>query len=93
MTLEGDTEIVADANAYQLEGPFTTFFVADGGHGKISGWSVRVASLRTDRIASIRRHNSDLGVDGVPRNTPAANDLANHPVGQAGHDVVSLRAV
>ena len=59
MTLEGDTEVVADANAYQLEGPFTTFFVADGGHGKISGWSVRVASLRTDRIASIRRHVHD----------------------------------
>ncbi len=55
ITLDGDHELVEDANAYQLEGPFTTFFQSDGGHGKISGWSLRVASLRTDRIASIRR--------------------------------------
>ena len=78
MTLEGDTEVVADANAYQLEGPFTTFFVADGGHGKISGWSVRVASLRTDRIASIRRRVHD------------ANTIAE--VG-ASSDGIYLRAV
>ncbi len=64
-TLEGDTEIVADANAYQMEGPFTTFFIADGGHGKISGWSVRVASLRTDSIASIRRREADATTTAV----------------------------
>ena len=55
MTIDGDMERVDDANAYQLEGPLTTFFIADGGHGKLSSWSQRVCSLRTDRISSIRR--------------------------------------
>ncbi len=61
-TLDGDREMVNEATAYQLEGPFTTFFVADGGHAKMTGWSLRVASLRTDRIASIRRVESQLPV-------------------------------
>lgn len=68
-TLEGDTEIVADANAYQMEGPFTTFFIADGGHGKISGWSIRVASLRTDSIASIRRRAADETTSAIAANS------------------------
>jgi hypothetical protein len=55
LTLDGDVERVDDADAYQLEGPLTTFFIADGGHGKLSSWSQRVCSLRTDRISSIRR--------------------------------------
>ena len=54
-TIDGSIERIDGADSYQLEGPLTTFFVADGAHGKISGWSVRVASVRTDRIAAIRR--------------------------------------
>mgnify|MGYP003346643330 FL=1 len=54
-TLDGTIELVSGADSYQLEGPLTTFFQTDGSHAKITAWSVRVASLRTDRIASIRR--------------------------------------
>lgn len=54
-TLDGTIERIDGADSYQLEGPLTTFFLADGAHGKLSGWSVRVASVRTDRIAAVRR--------------------------------------
>lgn len=59
-TTDGTIERIDDADAYQLEGPLTTFFQADGGHGKLSGWSVRVASLRTDHIVAVRRVRDDL---------------------------------
>jgi hypothetical protein len=52
---DGSTEIVADADSYVLEGPLTTFFVGDGRSGKLSAFSTRVASFRTDRIVSVRR--------------------------------------
>lgn len=48
-------EYVDDADSYQLEGPLTTFFLSDGRANTLSTWSVRVASLRTDRIVSVRR--------------------------------------
>jgi hypothetical protein len=54
-TTDGDIERIDDADSYQLEGPLTTFFLADGHHARLSSWSVRVASLRTDRILAVRR--------------------------------------
>ena len=64
LTLDGDIERVDEADAYQLEGPLTTFFISDGGHGKLSGWAQRVASLRTDRISSIRRVTPNVSLHG-----------------------------
>jgi hypothetical protein len=54
-TTDGRIERIDDADSYQLEGPLTTFFLSDGRHGKLSGWSIRVASFRTDHIVSVRR--------------------------------------
>ena len=82
MTLDGDVERVDDADTYQLEGPLTTFFIADGGHGKLSGWSQRVCSLRTDRISSIRRVT--YAAEMTPRLAAHGTDIA---------EVSTLRAV
>ncbi len=78
LTLDGDVEHVDEADAYQLEGPLTTFFIADGGPAKLSSWSQRVCSLRTDRISSIRR---------VP------SCVVGEVSGEHHREVVNLRAV
>ncbi len=49
------TTRVLDADAYEQEGPLTTFFDRNGGGGLTSAFSVRVASFRTSRIMEIRR--------------------------------------
>ena len=52
---DGSVEVVETADSYVLEGPLTTFFVCDGRSGKLSAFSTRVASFRTERIVSVRR--------------------------------------
>ncbi len=54
-TTDGAVEQIDGADSYELEGPLTTFFSAEGAHARLTAWSVRIASIRTDRIASIRR--------------------------------------
>ena len=49
-------EQVEAADAYQQEGPLTTFFRTDGQRGTVDSWSTRVASFRTAEIVIIRRH-------------------------------------
>jgi hypothetical protein len=50
------TTQVTGADAYEQEGPLTTFFVRNGGAGRLaSAFSVRVASFRTERVVEIRR--------------------------------------
>jgi hypothetical protein len=50
------TTVVSGADAYEQEGPLTTFFARNGGAGRLaSAFSVRVASFRTDRLLEIRR--------------------------------------
>lgn len=50
------TTFVHGADAYEQEGPLTTFFDRDGGAGRLaSAFAVRVASFRTSRIVEIRR--------------------------------------
>ncbi len=51
----GDIATVVGANAYQPEGPMTTFFSTGSSRGTIDSWSVRVASYRTADIVSIQR--------------------------------------
>jgi hypothetical protein len=46
---------VLDADAYEQEGPLTTFFDRNGGGGLASAFALRVASFRTSRIVEIRR--------------------------------------
>jgi hypothetical protein len=53
---EDDTSThVLDADAYEQEGPLTTFFDRNGGGGLSSAFAMRVASFRTSRIVEIRR--------------------------------------
>ena len=52
---ERRVERIANADAYQQEGPLTTFFAIDGGRQVIDSWSRRVASFRTAEIVAIRR--------------------------------------
>lgn len=52
---DGTTQTVVDADAYQQEGPMTTFFRTDGGDARVDSWSTRMASVRTAEILVIRR--------------------------------------
>ena len=49
------TEWVDGADSYQQEGPMTTFFGNEARRATIDCWSVKVASIRTDRIVKILR--------------------------------------
>ena len=60
------TTLVTGADAYEQEGPLTTFFARNGGAGRLaSAFSVRVASFRTERLLEIRRVDcvEDRGAD------------------------------
>jgi hypothetical protein len=47
-------ECVEGADAYQQEGPMTTFFCTEG-RATVDSWSTRVASVRTADVLLIRR--------------------------------------
>jgi hypothetical protein len=65
--LDERSTIVDGADAYEQEGPLTTFFARNGGAGRLaSAFSVRVASFRTDRLVEIRRTEA---VDGIVAQT------------------------
>ena len=49
--------VVEDADAYQQEGPMTTFFRCGAGRDVIDSWSVRIASFRTADLRMVRRHD------------------------------------
>lgn len=49
-------ELIAGADAYQQEGPMTTFFRRGDGRDVIDSWSTRVASFRTADLLVVRRH-------------------------------------
>lgn len=81
--LAGETVIVEGADAYQPEGPLTTFFAAGSSRQTIDSWSTRLASFRTADIVSVRRavdvetrslHRQGSGGGRVPRcaNAPAS---------------------
>ncbi|HEX4490484.1 MAG TPA: hypothetical protein VH914_04675 [Acidimicrobiia bacterium] len=54
VTTDGTIERVDGADAYELEGPLTTFFTTNSGIHRLSSWSERVASYRTDRVLAVR---------------------------------------
>jgi hypothetical protein len=49
------TTLVHGADAYEQEGPLTTFFDRNGGGRLASAFTLRVASFRTSRIIEVRR--------------------------------------
>jgi hypothetical protein len=46
--------VVQGADAYEQEGPLTTFFDRNGGGRLASAFTVRLASFRTSRILEVR---------------------------------------
>lgn len=50
-------ELVVGADAYQQEGPMTTFFRRGKGRDAIDAWSMRVASFRTSDLRLVRRQD------------------------------------
>jgi hypothetical protein len=50
-------ELVDGADAYQQEGPMTTFFRRGEGRDVIDSWSTRVASFRTADLMVVRRRD------------------------------------
>ena len=55
---DGAVEIVDGADAYQQEGPMTTFFRRGDGRSVIDSWSTRMASYRTADLAVVRRREA-----------------------------------
>ena len=49
------TTMVQGADAYEQEGPLTTFFDRNGAGRLASAFAERMASFRTNRIVEIRR--------------------------------------
>ena len=52
---DGAVETVDGADAYQQEGPMTTFFRRGDGRDVIDSWSTRMASFRTADLVAVRR--------------------------------------
>lgn len=64
---KGETITIAEADAYQFEGPLTTFFATGSSRQVIDSWSTRVASYRTADIVSIERFDLVLPMEsGLP---------------------------
>ncbi len=56
VTLNDQTnETIANADAYQQEGPLMTFFSLADGRDVIDSWSRRLASFRTADVVAVRR--------------------------------------
>lgn len=67
VTLAADrTEVIEHADAYQQEGPLTTFFAFAGGREVIDSWSSRLASFRTVDVLVVRRVEPELENVGEP---------------------------
>jgi hypothetical protein len=57
MMQDRSLELVDGADAYQQEGPMTTFFRRGEGRDVIDTWSTRVASFRTADLIVVRRRD------------------------------------
>jgi hypothetical protein len=67
MLQDRTVELVDGADAYQQEGPMTTFFRRGTGRDVVDSWSTRVASFRTADLLVVRRREAATGaarVDG-----------------------------
>lgn len=59
---DGGSELLEGADAYQQEGPMTTFFRCGPGRETIDSWSTRVASFRTADVVVVRRREAGSAV-------------------------------
>ena len=60
-----EVELIDGADTYEQEGPLTTFFQVAPDRRVIDCWSVRLMSIRTTDIASIRREAASASTRGV----------------------------
>jgi hypothetical protein len=63
VTTDGTVERIDGADSYELEGPLTTFFLSNSRVHRLSSWSERVASFRTDHVLAVRVMSA-RGLDG-----------------------------
>ena len=68
---DGEVELIEGADTYEQEGPLTTFFQVAPDRRVIDCWSVRLMSIRTTEIASIRRENNMSSIRGEAGNQSA----------------------
>jgi hypothetical protein len=61
MLRDRSVETVDGADAYQQEGPMTTFFRRGNGREVIDSWSTRIASFRTADLLAVRRCEAVAG--------------------------------
>jgi hypothetical protein len=61
MLRDRSVETVDGADAYQQEGPMTTFFRRGDGREVIDSWSTRIASFRTVDLLAVRRGDAAVG--------------------------------
>jgi hypothetical protein len=67
ITLKDRTvEDVAEVDAYQQEGPMTTFFRNGSGRQVVDTWSTRMASFKTSEIIAIRRIEDRASLAAAP---------------------------
>lgn len=77
VTLAADrTEVIDHADAYQQEGPLTTFFAFAGGREVIDSWSSRLASFRTADVLAVRR----IEAEAEPSVEPAFDERGSAPL-------------
>ena len=67
------TTLVHGADAYEQEGPLTTFFDRNGGGRLASAFTMRVASFRTSRIIEVRRIDTVEAHDLVEPEAPVSS--------------------
>ena len=61
LTLRDRSVVTVDgADAYQPEGPMTTFFRRGNGREVIDSWSTRIASFRTADLLAVRRREAAI---------------------------------
>ena len=59
--VDGRAEIVSGADNYEQEGSMVTFFES-GGRNDVDSWSTRLASFRTNDLASVQRVEEESGM-------------------------------
>jgi hypothetical protein len=69
-------EIVDGADAYQQEGPMTTFFATGAGRRVVDCWSTRLASFRTGEVLLVRRLPDCDGTDREPAGSQLGSTVA-----------------
>ena len=86
---KGETVYVDEADAYQFEGPLTTFFSTGSSRQVIDSWSTRVASYRTADVLSIERFDLVLPMEhGVEEALPGFEAVELSDFGRPETDAV-----